>query len=266
MHACLSVAVGHYAPQELFVNDMQAIRRFLTIVSPKHLFTLSQLEKQLGPECDYRIEAATLQEVADNMTGHGFMPKEVVVPRPLLGLSTGRMLVMELLDGPKLTDGLRMYAEARAKAEGKTVEQLRNEQLAATAAAATSAPSPASAASTSAAMLSASACSTLTRWRDGGYNLGVWLLRACGSNLPYRSSADASGDAAMMSAYIPRMVDVLMRVHGAQLLQDGLFNADPNGGNFLLLRDGRIGLIDYGATKRLTREERLLGAVRRRCR
>jgi predicted unusual protein kinase regulating ubiquinone biosynthesis (AarF/ABC1/UbiB family) len=32
---------------------------------------------------------------------------------------------------------------------------------------------------------------------------------------------------------------------------------DPNGGNFLLMPDGRIGLIDYGATKRLTRNERL---------
>jgi aarF domain-containing kinase len=29
------------------------------------------------------------------------------------------------------------------------------------------------------------------------------------------------------------------------------------GGNFLLLPDGRIGLIDYGATKRLSRNERL---------
>jgi predicted unusual protein kinase regulating ubiquinone biosynthesis (AarF/ABC1/UbiB family) len=62
-------------------------------------------------------------------------------------------------------------------------------------------------------------------------------------------------------ANVAHMVDILMRVHGAQLLRDGLFNADPNGGNFLLLRDGRIGLLDFGATKRLTREERLLGAV-----
>ena len=42
----------------------------------------------------------------------------------------------------------------------------------------------------------------------------------------------------------PRIVDTLMRVHGYQLLLDGLFNADPHGGNFLLLPDGRIGLIE----------------------
>lgn len=29
---------------------------------------------------------------------------------------------------------------------------------------------------------------------------------------------------------IPRVVDALMRVHGAQLLADGVFQADPHGG------------------------------------
>ena len=40
-----------------------------------------------------------------------------------------------------------------------------------------------------------------------------------------------------------------------------LFNADPHGGNFLLLPDGRIGLIDYGATKRLSEKERISACV-----
>ena len=42
---------------------------------------------------------------------------------------------------------------------------------------------------------------------------------------------------------------------------DGVFNADPHAGNFLLLDDGRVGLIDFGATKRLTRGERLVACV-----
>lgn len=41
----------------------------------------------------------------------------------------------------------------------------------------------------------------------------------------------------------------------------GLFNADPHGGNFLLLEDGRIGLIDYGSTKRLSENERINACV-----
>jgi aarF domain-containing kinase len=56
-------------------------------------------------------------------------------------------------------------------------------------------------------------------------------------------------------------MDTLMRVHGHELLVDGCFNADPHAGNFLLLPDDRIGLIDYGATKTLTREERLITCI-----
>ena len=95
----------------------------------------------------------------------------------------------------------------------------------------------------------------------------------------------------------PRLMDTLMRVHGYQLLADGVFNADTHAGNslhtcmcihthmvmhthartharmhvhmplhmdgiltadtlagnFLLMPDDRIALIDYGATKRLSR-------------
>ena len=41
----------------------------------------------------------------------------------------------------------------------------------------------------------------------------------------------------------------------------GVFNADPHAGNFLMLPDDRIGLIDFGATKRLTKTERLYACV-----
>eukprot|EP00041_Stephanoeca_diplocostata_P020646 m.465811 g.465811 ORF g.465811 m.465811 type:complete len:59 (-) comp21629_c0_seq24:1560-1736(-) len=48
-------------------------------------------------------------------------------------------------------------------------------------------------------------------------------------------------------------MDILMRVHGEQVLRHGCFNADPHAGNFLLMPDDRIGLIDFGSTKKLTR-------------
>ena len=41
-----------------------------------------------------------------------------------------------------------------------------------------------------------------------------------------------------------------------QLFEDGLFHADPHPGNFLLLADGDIGLIDFGLAGRLTRQMR----------
>ena len=41
-----------------------------------------------------------------------------------------------------------------------------------------------------------------------------------------------------------------------QLFEDGLFHADPHPGNFLLLPDGNIGLIDFGLVGRLSRQMR----------
>ena len=54
-----------------------------------------------------------------------------------------------------------------------------------------------------------------------------------------------------------RYVKLLVDVHGKQILVDGCFNGDPHFGNVLRLDDGRLGLIDYGQTKRLSDTERL---------
>jgi hypothetical protein len=57
-----------------------------------------------------------------------------------------------------------------------------------------------------------------------------------------------------------RMVDELIDVHGHEIFVDGYFNADPHPGNMLLLNrktgSPRIGLIDYGQVKELSREVR----------
>jgi predicted unusual protein kinase regulating ubiquinone biosynthesis (AarF/ABC1/UbiB family) len=83
--------------------------------------------------------------------------------------------------------------------------------------------------------------------------------------VPKKSPEEGNGKLKYLQTSIPpntpRIVDTLMRVHGYQLLVDGMFNADPHGGNFLLLPDGRIGLIDYGATKRLSENERITACV-----
>lgn len=59
-------------------------------------------------------------------------------------------------------------------------------------------------------------------------------------------------------------VTALFQVHGYQILNQGLFNADPHPGNILIVQDEnypskkpKIGLIDYGQVKRLEPEERV---------
>ena len=48
-----------------------------------------------------------------------------------------------------------------------------------------------------------------------------------------------------------RLADALLRVALTQMLVDGHFHADPHPGNVMILGDGTIGLIDFGATGRL---------------
>jgi ubiquinone biosynthesis protein len=48
-----------------------------------------------------------------------------------------------------------------------------------------------------------------------------------------------------------RLSEALLRASLRQMLVDGRFHADPHPGNVLVLEDGRLGLIDFGATGRL---------------
>ena len=58
------------------------------------------------------------------MIQHGFQPREVVVPKPIADMTTSRMLVMELLPGPKLIDGIQEYLGVWAAQQGTTLQNL----------------------------------------------------------------------------------------------------------------------------------------------
>mmetsp|Transcript_63670 Transcript_63670/g.180834 ORF Transcript_63670/g.180834 Transcript_63670/m.180834 type:complete len:196 (-) Transcript_63670:86-673(-) len=54
----------------------------------------------------------------------------------------------------------------------------------------------------------------------------------------------------------PRLARLLFEVHGHEIFQNGLFNSDPHAGNVLVMPDGRLGLLDYGAVMRLDEGQR----------
>lgn len=72
-------------------------------------------------------EAENLREIRIYLEKSGFAPDQVVVPRPLLGASTRRMLVIELLSEPKLIDGVHNYYSEWAIANGTTLEETEAE-------------------------------------------------------------------------------------------------------------------------------------------
>ena len=55
-----------------------------------------------------------------------------------------------------------------------------------------------------------------------------------------------------------QLVDTLLAVHAQEVLIDGAFNTDPHPGNILYIdgKQPKLGLIDYGQVKRLTKEQR----------
>jgi aarF domain-containing kinase len=231
----------------LFRKDIAAIRAFCTALAPEHVVTLSAMEKQNASELDYNNEAQNLLEIAANMKKHGFLPSEVEVPRPVLELTTRRMLVMDLLPGPKLIDGVRAFFEEWAHLNGTTLEDVEKEARKRIDLEGVPAKYDG---------VSAFQIDIYRRYlalRDALFNSNIFIynytLGLATGKFAYQKS--------VIPVNTPRIIDTLMRVHGYQLLADGMFQSDPHGGNFLLMPDGRIGLIDYGSTKRFSRNERL---------
>jgi len=246
----VAVKVQYNEAQELFHGDIHTIRRFCEVLAPEQVCAMEALRKQNEVELDYENEARNLTEVTRNMKKHGFMPQDVVVPQPIF--STKRILIMDLLPGPKLSDGMRAYYSTWAKANGTTLEELEHEARQKI----EEDGIPAKYSGPSAFKLG-----MYRRWlrvRGAVLNAGVSIYNSTISN---RRGKPMGYIESSLPPNTPRIVDTLMNAHGHQLLLDGVFNADPHGGNFLLLPDGRIGFIDYGATKVLTRNERITACV-----
>merc|ERR1719181_1018037 len=101
----VAVKVQYNEAQELFHGDINTIRNFCEVLAPEQVCAMEALRKSNEAELDYENEAKNLTDVTRNMKKHGFMPRDVVVPQPIM--ATKRILIMELLPGPKLTDGMR---------------------------------------------------------------------------------------------------------------------------------------------------------------
>lgn len=244
----VAVKVQYPDARQVFRTDMATIKGFFTWAAPEQLVTLQELERNFEDEFNYKTEAANLVEVGANMRKHGFSPREVVVPQPHSHLCTERLLVMELVSGCKLVDGLRRYGEIVAAKEGKTLADLEaeiREDIERNGV-------PPRYDGPSAKKIAM--YNRYLNLRDAAVNLLIGIFNctvglATGARLSYHQTS--------LPPNAPRLMDTLMRVHGTQLLVDGVFNADTHAGNFLLTPDERIALIDYGATKRLVQNERL---------
>lgn len=196
-------------------------------------------------EFDYRYEADNLKTVGENMKHF----RNVVVPKPYFEYCSKSVLTMEFLKGPKLVDGIRKQGEIYAKSLNKTLKELESDMrkdfdehgL------------PSLYKGPSAFQMEV--YRKLLKTKDGIINLPIWLINIVLGTVGIRKINYYESFIPLNSAYI---MDTLLKVHGHQLLVNGVFNADTHPGNFLLMDNGCIGMIDYGQVKRLTDQERIL--------
>lgn len=211
----VAVKVQYPEAQKLFRGDMRTIRSLCEILAPEQLVMLNALEKENVKELDYQNEAHNLQTIQANMTRHGFQPREVVVPTPLVNISTSRMLVMDLLPGVKLIDGIHDYYRQWASQHGTTLNELEEE--ARRRIEIEGIPSK----YTGPSAWQVGLYRTCLRANDGIRNAGIRLYNGTVGwfTQPFEYYRT------VLPPNTPRIVDTLMRVHGYQLFADGFFNA-----------------------------------------
>lgn len=101
----VAVKVMHPGAKDRFRHDFSVFKWLCRVALPGWKPVLQELERQIMTEFDYRNEAASLEQVRSNMAQTRYADK-ICIPQPLLGLCSTNLLVMQMLEGKKLSDAI----------------------------------------------------------------------------------------------------------------------------------------------------------------
>lgn len=229
----VAVKVMHPDAEFRFRNDFKIFRALCKVALPGWDPILRELEMQMMTEFDYQNEAHNLDVIRSNMAKSPYADK-VRVPRPVKGLCSKNLLVMEYLSGKKLAVAIE---ERLASILGGDVALARK-------------------------VLKAKQ-QALFESEDVAEKGKSHLFRELSNMVDVNKDMSLlqRGTKAVQVMSLTRdarnKLSLLLDATGHQIFQDGVYNGDPHPGNILELDCGRLGLIDYGQTRRLTREDRL---------
>mmetsp|Transcript_8962 Transcript_8962/g.21782 ORF Transcript_8962/g.21782 Transcript_8962/m.21782 type:complete len:571 (-) Transcript_8962:186-1898(-) len=231
--SCVAVKVMHPNAENLFRNDFKVFRTLCKIALPGWDPILRELEMQMMTEFDYNNEAQNLNEVRSNMANSPYANK-VRIPEPMINLCSKNLLVMEFLSGKKLAETIE---DRLASILGGDVQSARR-------------------------VLKAKQRALFESKDIGQKKKGLFreLNDIIGENddgLTIARKAKKALQLMSMTTEARRFLSLLLDATGHQIFQDGLYNGDPHPGNILVLDCGRLGLIDYGQTRRLAKHDRL---------
>ena len=282
--------------------DIQCIGDFLKICvwagvvdEAAAKLSFDEFSRQFLAELDYERERENLREVYESSLDPSapYLKRNVVIPKVYEELCTKKIITMTYLPGPKLEEEAKRQLALLGIDTSKGIENIVRD-------AARDAADPAEPESGELVRRVTKRLDThskspfswkVTTTRIVGQLLGVdsllWAVRFARRLLLWSQAvAVASIQAAprvivsstleswanthqTAAAQAKRLsltkawLDALFDVHGHQVFNLGLFNADPHPGNILVIEaeDGapstRLGLIDYGQCKRLTVEEQV---------
>lgn len=222
----VAIKIMHPEAKKRFQCDFQVFRWLTRVAMPGWSPLLLELQKRLMTEFDYHNEANNLFIVRENLLKSQYN-KRVRMPEVYMSLCCRHILVMEMLNGRKLTDAIQDRLAGVLGGDKETAADLLAQRQK--------------------DVLFGELEGISDKKKSFTELLNIHgiggLMRALKGLSLYRK----------LHCYI----DLLVDVHGHQIFVDGVFNGDPHPGNIMELDDGKLGLIDFGQTKVLTDKERL---------
>jgi aarF domain-containing kinase len=221
------VKVQHPDSHALFGIDINTMNRFVRLAQPEQELLLDEFEKQMLKEFDFEREAWALETIYQNC--HKEFPN-VLIPRPINTLTRKNVLVMDYIPGMKLIDAVAQQVNRIADGMGLSIQEFQRLYQ-----------KP----------------SWTFRFRLFGYFLTTEIHRyaSMGYNVSFGNFWPRVPEPAAFLR-ISHIYQSILQIHGKQFLVDGIFNADPHPGNILVTPEGKLGLIDYGQVKTITRKDR----------
>jgi aarF domain-containing kinase len=217
-----AIKVMHPGAEDTFRHDFQVFRWLCKVALTGWEPILDECYRQIMSEFDYRREAQSLDTVRRSLSRSPFR-KLVHVPEPLRSLCTKELLVMEMLQGKKLSDSFEDELRDALGGDPDVAQSfLRKKRL------------------------------ELILGRE---NMKKLDLQSVGGI----ESLGTISKIRLLKLYwrVSKAIDLVVNIQGYQILSVGVFNGDPHPGNLLVLDDGRLGLVDFGQVKEISTEERI---------
>ena len=191
---------------------------------------MNELRSQFLKEFDFEREAWALRTIRKNIMPHF---SNVIIPKPIDHLCNSNVIVMEYVPGKRLLDGIIQNYTRQAIRMGTTLDDLTKGNF-----------------------------TTLQQIKMSSRLAFFYLF----DRLQYSATFFWNNSIGLFSNSIrfvyptlslntKSIYSTLLKVQAHQIFNDRIFNGDPHLGNILLTPDGKLGLIDYGQVKSISKKD-----------